>query len=215
MQQPDRDGVPEEAWELDFATVAVAFGGDLATVSVVRRERVRRREIRDRTWTGRFTETAHRMRLVTLERLGGGQPEMAERVEALLARPEVRGEGGAHLMVDVSRVGTAVLGAFRERRLRPRAYAVGVDLGDVATRVLWGEVVSVLRTEMQARRFQVAPGLALAGPFRTRLVRELKLAVDGITPGPPATSTGSGRVYRSSFAESRSLLVRHTLNGGT
>ena len=85
----------------------------------------------------------------------------------------------------MSRVGTAALGAFRERGLYPRAVAVGADLGDVAPRVPWGEVVGMLRTEMQERRFRVAPGLALAGPFRTRLVRELKLAADAVTPGPP------------------------------
>lgn len=185
MQQRDAGRVPDKVWALDRAVTAVAFGGDdSAIVGVVAREVVRQREIREMLWTGRYAEVAHRTALVTLERVAGRQLEVAERVGALLARPEFA-KRGARLLVDVSRVGTAVLGAFRERGLYPWAAAIGVDLGDATTRVPWGEIVGVLRTEMQAHRFRVAPGLALAGPFRTRLIRELKLAIDATTAGPP------------------------------
>jgi hypothetical protein len=59
MQQRDADRGSDEVWTLDYAAVAVAFGGDLATVGVVVREVVHEREIRDMLWTGHYVETAH------------------------------------------------------------------------------------------------------------------------------------------------------------
>ena len=184
MPQPEPEQIPAEAWKRGHAVVALSFGGDLATVGVVVREAVHQPEVRAMLRTGRLVEKAHRAALITLERLVGGQPEIAARVAALLKVLE-QGEAGAELLLDVSRVGSAAADIFRESGLYPTPVTVGPDLGDAAKRVQWGEVVGVLRAELQTQRFVIAPGVALAGPFHTRLVREMKSTGDEPSTGLP------------------------------
>jgi hypothetical protein len=183
----------EEGWTRERAVIAVVMGGAGATVGVTVMEQLREAgshladlatapsldqaasSPRDRVIASRFT-------LVELRRLVGEQPEVARQVARLCQ--EYRTWTSPRLLVEVSHGAAPALVAFRKRGLGARGVTIAPELPEVES-LVWDDVVGVLRREKDERRFRVAPGVELAAPFRSAVVRELGLLVRRVLAAPP------------------------------
>jgi hypothetical protein len=192
MSQPNERPTAGE-WTRERAVIAVVMGGVGAMVGVVVMEHLRQAgshlaelatassldlvasRPRDRVVASRFT-------LVELRRLLGEQPEVARQVAGLYQ--EYRTWTSPRLLVEVSHGAAPALMAFRKRRLGSRAVTIGPELPNVES-LVWDDVVGVLRREKDERRFRVAPGVELASPFQSAVVRELSLLVRRVLGAPP------------------------------
>jgi hypothetical protein len=193
----------EQDWRTDFAWMAVVMEDGRATLAAVAREHVLGHYDLERLY---YRETEWRYRLVGLDTVNGTQPEIAQHVARRVAEfGQTRGKK-PRVVLDVTRVGTEALRAFRAQPIEVLAGAtIGYEVEGAISHV-WGEIVGVLRTWTEVGRFTPAPEVGQAAPaLANAMWRELKLAAGAVVGSDPKLTAGALALYW--VAKHRPLMV--------
>jgi hypothetical protein len=126
----------------------------------------------------------HAYHVLHLERWRGlGYPEITERLQGLLARPELAGQ--ARLVCDATGVGAPVVDELRRRGLAPVGITIhGGDqvttVSSVSFRVPKRDLVAAVQVPLEAGRLKIAKDLPLM-PVLTEELRSFRVTIDPVT----------------------------------